>query len=155
MNKRTFKEALESIPGFRYASCIPIVKMRPRAKQKYDVYPVDSIKKINQATDEIQIVSNTRNLVGYDMGLKYRSEYFIDSYDLGNPVSIIISDNISHITSSFVIGMFEDSVDYFDSYEEFFEHYRFDCNNTIFLSILNGVRRIYLNKEKDKNNDNL
>lgn len=97
--------------------------------------------------EEIQIVSNTRNLVGYDTGLRYRSKYLIDAFDLGNPV-YIIPDNISYMSSSFIVGMFEDSTDYFEDIDEFFNHYIFSCNSTMFKYVVHGIKRIYLNKGK-------
>ena len=93
--------------------------------------------------ETIEIRSNTRNLVGYDSGIKYRQEYLIDAFDLGNPVMVHISSDIYYITSSFIVGLFESSVDYFETMDEFFDHYVFACNQTVFKCILNGVQRIY------------
>lgn len=98
--------------------------------------------------EEIQILSDSRSLVGYDLGIKYRSEYLIDAYDFGNPVCIIIPDNIFYMSSSFIVGMFEDSTDYFEDIDEFFNHYIFSCNSTMFKYVVHGIKRIYLNMEK-------
>lgn len=93
--------------------------------------------------ETIELVSSARNLVGADLGLKYRQEYLIDAFDFGNPVTIHIPDNIYSISSSFIIGMFEDSMDQFSTMDEFMNHYCFDCNTTVFKCITNGVYRLY------------
>lgn len=103
--------------------------------------------------EEIQIVADTRNLSGYEEGAKYRKEYLIDAFDLGNPVIVNISEEVFYISSSFIIGMFKPSTIHFKTMYEFFEHYRFDCNQTLFKCITHSLQRLYFNKEQ--NNDNM
>jgi hypothetical protein len=87
-----------------------------------------------------------RNLVGKENGERAREQYDLDELDRSDDlVEIDVSDNIIALSSSFIDGMFFDSVRYFDGAEGFHKHYKFNTSDIATLShIMHGIARCVL-----------
>lgn len=86
-------------------------------------------------------------------GLCAREYFNIEKHDsLGSPVQVLIPDNTKALSTSFFIGMFEDSIKKSDNPHGFLSKYQFLCKEHISTQIRNSLNRYSLSlKSADMN----
>lgn len=77
-----------------------------------------------------------KNLSGHDKGSAAREKFELNRLDeLAEPVEVVIPAFVYAISSSFVQGMFIQSLQKLGSVDAFFKHYRFQAGATVIRQI--------------------
>lgn len=83
----------------------------------------------SEATDKIYISTDEGVLTGGFDGLSYRKKLKINQYDqTPTNYAIEIDPEIKYISTSFLIGLFEESILEYGSLEKFYKKYQFNFN---------------------------
>ena len=91
-------------------------------------------------TSGISGINRYVTISGRQLGEKQRNKFKLDELDKdGNRYIIVIPENIISITSSFFLGTFGDSINFFKNRTEFLNKYTFECNNNINRNIDDGI----------------
>jgi hypothetical protein len=81
-----------------------------------------------------------RNLSGHDKGVAARQKFQLTELDLtDDPIEILVPDYMYAVSSSFVQGMFAESLSALGSRDAFFNHYRFNANSSMIRQIERGL----------------
>ncbi|WP_425410837.1 hypothetical protein [Hyphococcus sp.] len=96
---------------------------------------------------EIELIKLTkgevRNLTGQERGVAARKFFNLDEIDeAGEPVRVVVPDDLDAITTSFFQGMFSSSVRSANSAEAFLDRYRFEARSSIMEQVVRGINRI-------------
>lgn len=84
-----------------------------------------------------------KNLTGQERGVAAREFFNLDQIDEGGePVRVVVPDDLDAITTSFFQGMFSRSVRSADSAEVFLDRYQFDARPSIMEQVVRGINRI-------------
>lgn len=84
-----------------------------------------------------------RNLTGHERGNAARELFGLDRLDnAGEPVHVIVPDELDAITTSFFQGMFARSVRSFENAEAFLASYQFDASPSILQQVHRGIDRV-------------
>ena len=89
--------------------------------------------------------------VGRAKGIFSRKQLSIDETDAApGPVTIRIPADTYSVNSSFFLGMFGPSLDYFGSRESFMEHYRFEAPHHVMETLDSVMQTVLTNKDNTK-----
>ena len=73
-------------------------------------------------------------LLGLGKGLEFREKLNLDKLEKEDgKITIVVDDNVFTITTSFMIGLFRDSLNNFKTIEDFYNKYTFEGNDKYIL----------------------
>ena len=93
-------------------------------------------------------LSNNSILWGAEKGIKERERLELNKYENNDgPIKIIIPETVTSISTSFIMGLFTDSLNSFDTKVEFYSKYKFISEDDfVKMDIADGIEWIYDHK---------
>lgn len=86
---------------------------------------------------------NKQVFYGYEEGRELRKVLNLDECDTNNKLyKIIIPKTIYYVSSTFFIGLFENSIKYFSNRKDFLNHYMFDMQHIHIITLDRVITRV-------------